>query len=118
MATFRFDLNDEYSKRLENAAAEKRMTIQEYIRYKLFNEKTIFSVDEVIKRIQAGDFDGKEFTVPDVFTDNEWRQIDRGKAGVLGKNFYIHITENPDLGISFVKDKTNKRRAVYTYKKG
>ena len=118
MPTFRFDLNDEYSKKLEDVAAEKRMSIQEYIRYKLFNEITIFSVDEVIKRIQAGDYDGKEFTVPDVFTDEEWSQIDRGNAGVLGKNFYIHITENPELGISFAKDKTIKRRAVYTYKKG
>lgn len=118
MPTFRFDLNDEYSKKLEDAAAEKRMSIQEYIRFKLFNETTIFSVDEVIKRIQAGDFEGKEFTVPDVFTNEEWSQIDRGNAGVLGKNFYNHITENPELGISFVKDKTIKRRAVYTYKKG
>ena len=115
MPTFRFDLNEEYSKKLEAAAAEKRMNIQEYIRYKLFNEKTIFSVDEVIKRIQAGGFEGKEFTVPDVFSDDEWSQIDRGNAGVLGKNFYIHITENPDLGIRFVPNKTIKRRAVYTY---
>lgn len=118
MPTFRFDLNDEYSKKLESAAADKRMSIQEYIRYKLFGETTIFSVDEVIKRIQAGDFEGKEFTVPDVFTEDEWSQIDRGNAGVLGKNFYIHITANPELGISFVKNKTIKRRAVYTYKKG
>lgn len=118
MATFRFDLNDEYSKKLEDAAAEKRMSIQEYIRYKLFNETTIFSVDEVLKRIHTGDFEGKEFTVPDVFTDEEWSQIDRGNAGVLGKNFYNHITENPDLGIYFVPGKTIRRRAVYTYKKG
>lgn len=115
MATFRFDLNNEYGKKLEAAAAEKRMSIQDYIRYKLFNEITIFSVEEVIERIKAGNFDGKEFTVPDVFTEEEWSQIDRGRAGVLGKNFYIHITDNPDLGISFVKDKTIKRRAVYTY---
>jgi len=117
MATFRFDLNEEYSKKLEDAAEAKRMNIQEYIRYKLFNETTIFSVDEVIKRIQTGSFDGKEFTVPDVFSDEEWSQIDRGNAGVLGKNFFNHITENPDLGIRFVKDRTIKRRAVYTYMK-
>ncbi|NLG02404.1 MAG: DUF1413 domain-containing protein [Clostridia bacterium] len=115
MPTFRFDLNNEYSDMLVDDAADKRMSIQEYIRYKLFNETTIFSVDEVIKRIQAGDFDGKEFTVPDVFTEEEWSQIDRGKAGVLGRNFYIHITKNPDLGISFVKDRNIKRRAVYIY---
>lgn len=44
MATFRFDLNQEYSERLEADAAAKRMNIQEYIRYKLFGEVTIFSV--------------------------------------------------------------------------
>lgn len=118
MATFRFDLNEEYSKKLVDAAEEKRMSVQEYIRYKLFDETTIFSVDEVIKRIQAGDFDEKEFSIPDVFTDEEWSQIDRGNAGVLGKNFNEHIKKNPDLGISYVEGKTIKRRAVYTYKKG
>lgn len=117
MATFRFDLNEEYSRRLENDAASMRMNIQEYIRFKLFNETTIFSVDELVKRIQAGDFQNKEFTVPDAYTDEEWSQIDRGNAGVLGKNFYNHITEHPELGIRFVPDRTIKRRAVYTYLK-
>lgn len=117
MATFRFDLNKEYSKKLEDAAADKRMSIQEYIRYKVFGEVTIFSVDEVIKRIQNGDLVGKEFTIPDVFTDEEWSQIDRGNAGVLGKNFYNYTKENPELEIEFVPDKQIKRRAVYMYKK-
>lgn len=117
MATFRFDLNQEYSERLEADAAAKRMNVQEYIRYKLFGEVSIFSVDEVIKRIQAGDFEGKEFTVPDVYTDEEWSQIDRGNAGVLGKNFYIHTKEHPELGIHFIPDRTIKRRAAYFYKK-
>lgn len=118
MTTFRFDLNKEYSERLEADAAAKRMNIQEYIRYKLFDEVTIFSVDELIRRIQGGDFENKEeFTVPDAYTDEEWSQIDRGNAGVLGKNFYNHITDHPELGIRFVPDRTIKRRAVYTYKK-
>ncbi len=115
MATFRFDLNQQYSERLKADAAAKRMNIQEYIRYRLFGEVTIFSVDEVINRIQTGDFENKEFTVPDVYTDEEWSQINKGNAGVLGKNFYNHITDHPELGIRFV---TIKRRAVYTYKKG
>ena len=117
MATFRFDLNQEYSERLEADAKAKRMNIQEYIRYKLFGETTIFSVDEVIKRIQSGDFKNREFTVPDVYSDEEWSQIDRGNAGVLGKNFFIYISEHPELGIHFVPNHTIKRRAVYTYNK-
>ena len=117
MVTFRFDLNQEYSQRLEAEAASKRMSIQEYIRFKLFDEVSIFSVDEVIHRIQSGDFFDKEFTVPDVCTKEEWAQIDRGNAGVLGKNFYNHITTHPELGIRFVPNRTIKRRAVYTYTK-
>lgn len=115
MTTWRFDLNDEYSRRLEEAAEEKRMSIQEYIRYKLFGEMTIFSVDEVINRIQAGGFEGREFTIPDVFSDEEWSHISKGSAGVLGKNFNAYIMEHPSLGIRFIADKTIKRRAVYTY---
>ena len=114
MATYRFDLNEEYSKRLENDASEKRMNIQEYIRYKLFNETTIFSVDEVLTRIKNGNFEIKEFCVPDVYSEDEWSIIYRGNAGVLGKNFYNFITEHPELGIRFVPNKTIKRRAVYT----
>lgn len=117
MATFRFDLNQEYSKRLKADADAKRMNIQEYIRYKLFGEVTIFSVDEVIHRIQNGDFVNQEFTVPDVYTDEEWTQIDKGNAGVLGKNFYNHIKAHPELGIRFVPDRTIRRRAVYSYMK-
>ena len=117
MATYRFDLNEEYSKRLENDASEKRMNIQEYIRYKLFNETTIFSVDEVLTRIKNGNFENKEFCVPDVYSEDEWSKIDRGNAGVLGKNFYNYINEHRELGIRFVPNKTIKRRAVYTFVK-
>ncbi len=117
MATFRFDLNQEYGERLEADAKAKHMNIQEYIRYKLFGEVTIFSVNEVIKRIQEGCFENKEFTVPDVYTDEEWSRIDKGNAGVLGNNFYKYITKHPELGIRFVHGRTIKRRAVYSYMK-
>ena len=117
IATYRFDLNEEYSELLEQQAKDHHMNIQEYIRYKLFNVVTIFSVDELIKRIINGNFENKEFTVPDAYTEEEWAGIDRGNAGVLGKNFYNYITEHPELGIRFVPNRTIKRRAVYTYKK-
>lgn len=91
MATFRFDLNKDYSERLEADAAAKHMNIQEDIRYKLFGEVTIFSVDEVINRIQAGDFEDKEFTVPDVYTDEKWSQIDRATQAFWVKTSSITL---------------------------
>lgn len=115
--TYRFDLNEQYSKRLEEEAAKERMSIQEYIRFRLFSEKTIFCVDEVVKRVLTGDFENKEFCVPDVYSAEEWANIDRGNAGVLGKNFYIYITEHPELGIRHIPNRTIKRRTAYIYNK-
>lgn len=117
MATFRFDLNEEYSERLKNDASVRRMNIQEYIRFKLFGEITIFSVDEVVRRVMKTEFKEKHefFCVPDAYSEEEWSQIDRGNAGVLGKNFYIYITEHPELGIRFFPNCTIKRRASYTF---
>ncbi|MBP1578957.1 MAG: DUF1413 domain-containing protein [Oscillospiraceae bacterium] len=117
MATFRFDLNEEYSERLKNDASARRMNIQEYIRFKLFGEVTIFSVDEVVRRVMKTEFKEKNkvFCVPDAYSKEEWSQIDRGNAGVLGKNFYIYITEHPELGIRFIPNCTIKRRASYTF---
>ena len=115
MATYRFDLNKEYSEKLENLASEKHMNVQDFIRFKIFNETTIFTVDEAVKKIQNGDFENIEFTLPDVYGD-EWT-IERGPAGVFGKNFYNHITDHPNLGIRFIPDRTIKRRAVYIYKR-
>lgn len=42
VATFRFDLNEEYSMKLKDTAKEKRMSIQEYIRFKIFGTTTIY----------------------------------------------------------------------------
>lgn len=116
MATFRFDLNEEYSRQLKADAEDEHMNVQDYIRYKLFRNKTIFTVDEAVKRIQNGNFENIEFSLPDVYSEDEWT-IERGPAGVFGKNFFNHITNNPDLGIRYVPNKTIKRRAVYIYNK-
>ena len=121
MATIRFDLNKEYCQKLKNDAKEKHMSLQDYIRFKLFGLTTIFSVDEAVRRTQAGDFANTEkypdgFTLPDVYGD-EWT-IERGPAGVFGKNFYNYTEGNPGLGIKFKDMGKNGRRAHYTYKRG
>ena len=56
MPTVRFALNDEYYTRLENDAQNAKMNVQDYIRFKLFNETTIFTVDEAVRRIKEGNY--------------------------------------------------------------
>ncbi len=118
MATIRFDLSDEYKKKLEQEAEAAHMNVQDYIRYRLFEVKTIFTVDEAVRRIRNGDYDDRSkypdgFTLPDVYGES-WT-IERGPAGVFGRNFYNYVTNNPDLGIRFMNMGRNGRRAHYTY---
>lgn len=118
MPTIRFDLNREYSDRLEEKAKAECMTVQEYIRSKLFPEETIFTVKEVVRRVRSGVLEKKgkkEFTVPDVYTDEEWEKIDRGSAGALGRSFFNYVNKHPELGIRFIPDHTINRRAAYKY---
>ena len=116
MPTVRFALNDEYYTRLENDAKDAHMNIQDYIRFTLFNERTIFTVDEAVRRIKEGNWENIEFTLPDVYGD-DWTMSREDGAGALGKYFFNHITKHPELDIKFVPDRLIKRRAVYTYKK-
>ena len=113
-------LSKEAYDELEFLAKESHQSIQDYIRSKVFGE-SIFTVDEAVKRIQAGNFDNPElypdgFELPDVY-GSDWT-ISRGPAGVFGKNFYNFVEDNPNLGIKFKDMGKYGRRAVYTYKKG
>lgn len=104
MPTYRFDLKEEYGKRLEKDAEDSMMTVQDYIRSRLFPAEDIFTMLELVKRIKAkGPF---EFTISDLYSDEEWSSVDRSVAGVLGKNFYKFTSTHPDLGISLIPSRT------------
>ncbi|MEG0962853.1 MAG: hypothetical protein RSF88_08340 [Lachnospiraceae bacterium] len=116
MPTIRFALSEEYYQKLQQMADEKNQSIQDYIRTTLFQINTIFTPEEAVRRIQQGDFKNKEWTLPDVYGDS-WT-IERGPAGVFGKNFYNYIEDNPHLGIEFVNMGKYGRRATYKLKQG
>lgn len=115
MATIKFSLNDEYYRKLEAAAENRGMTVQDYIRYKLFALNTIFTVEEAVRRVQVGDFKDKTFSLPDLYGD-AWT-LERGVAGVFGKNFYNYIFAHSELGIRALGYDKKTRREIYTYEK-
>ena len=117
MPTYRFDLNEAYGKRLEKDAEDNMMTVQDYIRFKLFPSENIFTVLELVKRIQERG-PTTEFTIPDLYSPEEWSLVDRAVAGVLGKNFFKFTSSHPNLGISLVPNRRVNRRAVYSYNGG
>lgn len=111
MPVVKFTLSEEYYQQLEEMAEDNNQSIQDYIRNTLFQINTIFTPEEAVRRIQQGDFEGREFTLPEVYGDS-WT-IERGPAGVFGKKFYNYIEDNPDLGIEFVNMGRYGRRATY-----
>ncbi len=121
MPTIRFDLSPEYECVLMEDAGAMNLNIQDYIRYKLFGIRTVFNVDEVLRRIKNGDFSEKNypdgFTIPDLFSDDEWESVGKGPAGVLGRQFYKYIIDNPECGIYFCGMGKNGRRAHYKYER-
>lgn len=111
MPVVKLSLTDEYYQQIEEKAEENNQSIQDYIRNTLFQINTIFTPEEAVRRIQQGDFEDKEFTLPEVYGDS-WT-IERGPAGVFGKKFYNYIEDNPDLGIEFLNMGKYGRRATY-----
>ena len=114
MPTYRFDLNTEYGRKLELLAEGNMMSVQDYIRSKLFPSETIFTVQEVIRRVRLKE-PTDEFTIPDLYSDDEWGTINKSVAGVLGKNFFKFINAHPELGITLIENRKSNRRTVYSY---
>lgn len=114
MPVVKLSLTDEYYQKLKEMADAEFMSMQDYIRNKIFQEKTIFTPEEAVKRAHDGRFsNGQEFSLPDIF-DDDW-DIERSLAGVFGKRFYNYVMDN-DCGIEFVNMGKHGRRAMYQLK--
>ena len=87
--------SDEDWEILQETANKMKMSVQDYIRQTMLKKKkTIFTVDEAEHRALAQFKQGKEFSLPDLYTDDEWRQLPRANAGVFGRNFFKYVESN------------------------
>ena len=111
MAVFKFSLNEEYSKKLLESAQGEGITVQDYIRKKLFDIKTIFTPREAVERALRKYKKGDVFTLPALYGD-EWT-LPRGAAGIFGKRFYTYVTSECSSKIAFDKMIDYGRHAQY-----
>ena len=91
MAVYKFTLNDEYSEKLEEMAKEDGVSVQDCIRNRLFDLTTIYTPAEAVRRVMENYDKDHCFTLPEVYGD-EW-DIQRGAAGVFGKQFFNYVNE-------------------------
>lgn len=109
MPVVKFSLSDEYYEKLEEMAMNDGVSIQDYVRNRLFNLKTIFTPAEAVERALKKYKKGDTFTLPELY-DEEWT-IPRGVAGVFGKQFFNYVEDEYSDRIKYVG--TPKKHAKY-----
>lgn len=116
MPTVRFALSEDDYEKLKNDADEMGMSLQDYIRNKLFDLKTIYTPAEAVRRAMEKHEQDSNFTtfcLPDVYGD-EW-DLQRGPAGAFGKQFFKYVEEECSGQIVFDKMINSGRRAQYKF---
>lgn len=103
---------DEYEE-LENLAKEDKMSIQDFIRYKMLSKKnpSIFIPEEAVRRaIEKFSSEDEPFTLPDIY-DELWCELNPRMTGVFGKKFFNYV-KNIDE-IEYAGMTPDGRRATY-----
>lgn len=116
MPKITFALNDEYYEKLKKMAAADGVSIQDFVRNKLFNLNTIFTPAEAVSRVMGkyknGEYTkGTRFTLPELYGE-DW-VIERGVAGAFGKHFFNYIQDACPETIRFVGMTNYGRHAQY-----
>lgn len=119
MPTIKFSLNDEYYNMLQEMAHQDGVSIQDCVRNRLFNLRTNFTpaeaVDRMMKKCASGEYNsGTCFTLPELYGD-DWT-IERGVAGVFGKQFFKYISEECPDKIEYFGMTNYGRHAQYRVK--
>lgn len=111
MAVYKFSLNEEYAQKLEEMAKQDGVSVQDCIRNRLFELETIFTPAEAVRRALDKYGKGECFTLPELYAD-DWT-IQRGMAGVFGKQFFNYISDKGTEKIRFVGMTNYGRHAQY-----
>lgn len=113
MPVIKISLTEEEYQELESLANSEKMSIQDFIRYKMLSKKnpSIFTpeeaVDRALKKFKRGD---EPFTLPDIY-GNDWIRLNPRMTGVFGKRFFNHIKTIEK--IEYVGMSSDNRRATY-----
>lgn len=116
MPIVKISFTDEEFRELLKQADGEKMSVQDFIRYKLLSKKnpSIFTPEEAEKRaLKKYTSDDKPFTLPDIYGE-EWKKLDPRMTGVFGKRFNNYL-KTSDL-IAFAGMTADRRRATYRIK--
>lgn len=116
MPVIKLSLTEDEFKDLSRLADGEKMSIQDFIRYKLLDKKnpSIFTPEEAERRaLEKFTSEDAAFTLPDVYGE-EWSELNPRMTGVFGKRFFNYLkTSNT---IEFAGMTSDGRRATYRVK--
>lgn len=116
MPVVKLSLTTEEFEILSEQAAGEKMTVQDFIRYRLLSKKNpeIFTPEEAQRRaLEKFGVEDEPFTLPDVYGE-EWEKLNPRMTGVFGKRFFNHVKDSGS--IEFAGMTAGGRRATYRIK--
>ena len=117
MNLIKLKLNDDHYNYLTTEAAKLGITVQEFIKIKTIPHYILNPIEAVKRAMEPGlqkRNKGKEFELPDLYTEEEWPGDDRGISGAFGRSFFNYVNENQPGNIRYVRGGSEGKRAVYT----
>lgn len=113
MPVIKLSLSEEQDLELLEKAQNAKMTKQDFIRKKIFedNPNSIFNPEEAERRACESFQKGEQFSLPRLY-GGDWVEMEarNGMAGVFGKRFFEYVKKYSDK-IKFIKMVNN--RALY-----
>ena len=113
MPIVKISLADEEYQELENLAKDEKMSVQDFIRYKMLSQKnpSIFVPEEAVRRaLEKFSKEDEAFTLPDIYGD-VWCDLNPRMTGVFGKRFFNYVKTIKEIGFEGMTP--DGRRATY-----
>jgi len=113
MPIIKISLTDEEYQELENLATGEKMSIQDFIRYKMLSQKnpSIFIPEEAVRRaLEKFSKEDEPFALPDIYAEL-WCDLNPRMTGVFGKRFFNYVKNISE--IEYVGMTPDGRRATY-----
>jgi hypothetical protein len=118
MPILKLSLTEEEEKILAKLAKDENLSLQDYIRYKVFGIKSPskFTPEEAERRaLEKFAEDDEPFTLPDIY-EEEWEELNPRMTGVFGKRFFNHLKTSDS--VEYAGMTPDGRRATYRIRKG
>lgn len=105
---------DEDFEALQKHADERRMSVQEYIRFTVLKkEPTMFTVEEADRRAHEKYKCGDTFALPDLYSDEEWSKLPKSMTGGFGRKWFNFVNDkSADIEFMGVVRRLAKYRLV------